>query len=268
MSRWVRWYEGTCEDGKFRVVARMSRVTLRDVLALWAFILEDAGDLEHRGICQRNEDYMAAILDFELDEVNRILEAMEDADLISVGHGEITVCNFKKRQFDSDTDPTASRRKREQRERDAIARHSDVTRDTGGSDNRIQNTEKKVTEADASGAAAPVYTDSKHELWGEGIPILESLGVKGARSIVGRWMRDTKDDAQRVLGAIQRARDARVTDPIPWITRALSIEGNRAAGAPRAKASRSVQDVARELLAEFRGEAPEPPPPMRVVGSG
>jgi hypothetical protein len=45
MSRWFRWYEGTSEDGKFRTVARMSRVTVRDVLALWAFMLEDAATL-------------------------------------------------------------------------------------------------------------------------------------------------------------------------------------------------------------------------------
>lgn len=69
----------------------------------------------------------------------------------------------------------------------------------------------------------PVYTDSKHELWGEGVAILNQLGVaeKAARSNIGRWLRDSKDDAAEVLSAIQRAREHRVIDPIPWITQAL-----------------------------------------------
>lgn len=89
--------------------------------------------------------------------------------------------------------------------------------------------DRETSEAIAweAGASRPVYTDSRHELWGEGIPILESLGVKQSRPIIGRWLKDTKDDAQRVLGAIQRARDARVIDPIPWITRALISENSR-----------------------------------------
>jgi hypothetical protein len=44
------------------------------------------------------------------------------------------------------------------------------------------------------GAVRSVYTDARHELWGEGIPILESLGVRQARPLIGRWLRDTHDD--------------------------------------------------------------------------
>ena len=134
MSRWFRWYEGTSEDAKFRVVARLSRVTVRDVIALWAFILEDAAHLEHRGVCKRNEDFMAATLDFDDGVVERILEAMENNEMISVGHGAITVCNFSKRQFESDADPTASMRQREKRARDKQPSHTPVTRDSRGSD--------------------------------------------------------------------------------------------------------------------------------------
>jgi hypothetical protein len=70
---------------------------------------------------------------------------------------------------------------------------------------------------------SPVYTDSQHELWGEGVAILTALGVQDrtARSNIGRWLRDARNDAVAVLGAIQRARDARVIDPVPWITRAI-----------------------------------------------
>lgn len=152
MSRWVRWYEGTTEDAKFRVVARLSRVTVRDVIALWAFILEDAGHLDHRGVCKRNEDFMAATLDFEEGVVERILEAMKANEMISVGHGEITVCNFCKRQFESDTDPTASRRQREKRQRDRSSRNGPVTRDSRGSDT---DTDTEAEKKESAALRAP-----------------------------------------------------------------------------------------------------------------
>jgi hypothetical protein len=82
----------------------------------------------------------------------------------------------------------------------------------------------KGSEAKASGAIAPVYTDARRQLWAEGVPILVSLGEKEARSrqMVGLWLKQTSDDAVRVLGAIQRARDHRVHGPVAWITRALN----------------------------------------------
>jgi hypothetical protein len=82
----------------------------------------------------------------------------------------------------------------------------------------------KGSEAKASGALAPIYTDARHQLWAEGVPILVSLGEKEARSrqMVGLWLKQTSDDATRVLGAIQRARDQRVHGPVAWITRALN----------------------------------------------
>jgi hypothetical protein len=82
----------------------------------------------------------------------------------------------------------------------------------------------KGSEAKASGAIAPAYSDARHQLWAEGVPILVSLGEKEARSrqMVGLWLKQTSDDALRVLGAIQRARDHCVHGPVAWITRALN----------------------------------------------
>jgi hypothetical protein len=254
MSRWFRWYEGTTEDAKFRLVARLSRVTIRDVIALWAFILEDAAHLDHRGVCRRNEDFMAATLDFEDGVVERILEAMENADMISVGHGAITVCNFGKRQFESDADPTANDRQKRKRERDKQASNAHVTRDSRPPETETY-TEKKEAEAIASDAAAPpVYTDSKHELWGEGIAILGALGVpdRKARPIIGRWLRDAKDDAQAVLGAIQRARDNRVIDPVPWITRAIGAGHAATQNRSPIAGWQASRDAGRDAYAELK----------------
>ena len=91
--------------------------------------------------------------------------------------------------------------------------------------------EEKEIHSDPNGSeapASPVYTDSKHELWGEGVLILGQLGIpeRAARSNIGRWLKDTGDDAQTVLGAIQRARDHRIIDAIPWITQSLKTKRN------------------------------------------
>jgi hypothetical protein len=152
MSLWFRWYEGTTEDGKFRVTARNAGVTVRDVIALWAFILEDASSDEHRGICTRNEDFMASVLDFDDGVAERILEAMEDQNMISVGHGNITIINWGKRQFETDkTDGTNAERQRRFRER---YKETGAKRDRNGS---VTAEKRPETEADTE-------TDKKKEL--------------------------------------------------------------------------------------------------------
>ena len=169
MSRWFRWYEGTAEDGKFRVVARVSRVTVRDAIALWAFILEDAAHLEHRGVCHRNEDFMASILDFDDGVVERILEAMERVGMISVGHGAITVCNFGKRQFDGDADPTAAerqRRKRE-RERDRAVSNADVTRDSRPPETETETETETEEEKKGEPPSMPGEITEAMEAWNQ-----------------------------------------------------------------------------------------------------
>jgi hypothetical protein len=93
----------------------------------------------------------------------------------------------------------------------------------------------------------PAYTDARHELWAEGVPILTDLGVKetAARGCIGRWLKQTDDNAETVLAAIQRARDGRVIDPIPWITQAIKPKAN---GSSHAQENRSVHAAADRLV--------------------
>lgn len=89
-----------------------------------------------------------------------------------------------------------------------------------------------LSNADALGAEAPqapAYTDARHELWAEGKPMLESLGMKAAQcgKMIGQWLKDTDDDCAGVLDAIRRAREARPQEVIPWITKALPTKANR-----------------------------------------
>lgn len=115
----------------------------------------------------------------------------------------------------------------------------------------VRDKEKNSEPNGSDAKASPIYTDSTHELWGEGIPILRNLGVseRDARSNVGRWLRETKNDAQRVLGAIQRARDARAIEPIAWVTRGLQTNGNGQNHAGN-RANQTIDEAGAELFAE------------------
>lgn len=155
--------------------------------------------------------------------VARFFDALRTDTMIDTqpGHGVsiITICKYNQYQRVSLPDRDASGT-----ETGTQAGH-ERDKEEGRKD------KEEDSEANASGAgappeaAAPVYTDSKHELWGEGVAILVQMDVpvESARKNIGRWLRDFKDDVL-VLGAIQRARDARVGKPIGWITQAL---GNR-----------------------------------------
>ncbi|WP_454628450.1 hypothetical protein [Bradyrhizobium cenepequi] len=144
-------------------------------------------------------------------------DAMIDAST-DAGITVITICNYDKYQKvslprdagnDAQTDAAATQQRRK----------VESTESTEGS-SELRSAPPR--------ASAPIYTDSRHELWGEGVPILISMGIveSSARSNIGRWLKTMRDDAQAVLGAIQRARDNRVHNPIPWITHALARPTN------------------------------------------
>ena len=197
MSRWFRWYEQTCEDGKFRVVARLSRVTVRDVIALWAFMLEDAAHLEHRGVCMRDEDFMAGVLDFDDGVVERILESMESAGLISVGHGAITICNWGKRQFEGDADPTAAERQRRKRERDKTVSNGPVTRDSRppDTDTDTDTEERKISRK----APRRISYPPRYLVFWEGYPTDALMSKSEAFT---EWQKLSSEDQEAAIASL------------------------------------------------------------------
>lgn len=129
MNRWFRWYRGTSENPKFRLAARNGTVTGRNgekryvtlvtVMAVWQVLLEDAASENHRGVCEKREDFIAAALDIsDVEDVNAALRGLEYVGLISVGIGDITIRNWDKWQYNQDVvDPTAADRQKRFRER-------------------------------------------------------------------------------------------------------------------------------------------------------
>jgi hypothetical protein len=42
-----------------------------------------------------------------------------------------------------------------------------------------------------------------------------------ARSLIGKWLRDAKDDARKVLRTIEDAQEQNAAEPVAWIEAAL-----------------------------------------------
>ena len=67
--------------------------------------------------------------------------------------------------------------------------------------------------------------DARAELWRAGLPILSRLTGKppnGCRSLIGRWLRDLKDDCAALLLILREAEAARPAEPVAWITAAIA----------------------------------------------
>lgn len=171
--QWFRWYRGTSEDAKFRQVARYGSVTVRDVLAVWAVLLEDASEPDHRGICTRDEDFIAAVLDLEPEQAQMILEGMQVARLIDVGAGEISIKRWKERQFECDvSDPTAAQRMRRYRERkrEKTARYGSVTPQI-----RPDSDTDSESESESPPKSPPLGGEEQRPLNGQGKPSKNDL---------------------------------------------------------------------------------------------
>lgn len=118
MNPWLRWYAGTCEDVKFRIVASNADVTQATVTGVWACLLEDASHVTHRGIALRGMDYWTEVTGLHEAELGRILEGMKGVGLITEDNGKYLIVQWKIRQFESDVkDPTNAQRQRRYRER-------------------------------------------------------------------------------------------------------------------------------------------------------
>lgn len=232
MSKWFRWYEGTTEDGKFRMVARNASVTVATVIGVWAALLEDAAHEDHRGVSVRQEAYFAAVLDIDEGTLQAILTAMDAAGLISVGAGAITINKWKDRQFETDrTDSTNAERQR--RHRAKRQRNGSVTAETrpdtdSDSDtNTESNTHPSESEAvrEADGRPEdPFWVKCKAALNGtteRAIDIVRNAdGPYGTKAGAAQWLAELIDDtsADAVVQAIRfvevkRDRNEPVSNP-------------------------------------------------------
>lgn len=84
---WFRWFHGTTSDPKLAVVAKRSKQPRHVVLACWAVLLEYASEQDNRGdIGGIDLEIMAVTLDLDIEQVESVLTAMRDKDMIEGDH--------------------------------------------------------------------------------------------------------------------------------------------------------------------------------------
>lgn len=83
---WFRWHHGSVTDPKFQLIARRSKQRLGDVLAVWAYVLEQASASSDRGrYGELDCESIDCLLGMDDGSAAAILAAMHDRGLLSNG---------------------------------------------------------------------------------------------------------------------------------------------------------------------------------------
>lgn len=100
------------------------------------------------------------------------------------------------------------------------------------------------SEAAVAAPANRIFENARQELWGAGKELLGELGIgpSKAGTMIGRWLKETGDDAAGVLDAIRRAREHKPVDPVAWIVMALPTR-RRSANGHHAKPPSALQTL-------------------------
>ncbi len=116
---WFRWHHGSVTDPKFQLVARKAGASLPDVIAVWAYILEEASAADVRGEFSIDAEAVDCMFGFEDGKTSSILAVMGSRGILDGNR----IASWDKRQPKKEDD-TATDRKRRQRERENQERQS------------------------------------------------------------------------------------------------------------------------------------------------
>ena len=106
---WFRMYHGMPFDTKLRVVAKRAGQPMGVAVVVWACMLDAASQHDPRGIAVVDAEEIAVALDFELEGIEAILQAMLDKGMIDEdGHLEA----WDKRQHTTSTERSKKSRAR------------------------------------------------------------------------------------------------------------------------------------------------------------
>lgn len=122
---------------------------------------------------------------------------------------------------------------------------------------RLQPQPEKDSEPSGSDAAdtASAPASARDLVWREGVPILAALTGKSSsqcRTVLGRLLRDLRDDCPRVLLVLQQCQQAHPVDPLAWLSAAAKPRDGPINGAERRIADR--RDAMHRLV---YGDEPE-----------
>lgn len=213
---WFRWHHGSVTDPKFGLIAKKAGARVSDVIAVWAYVLENASAEADRGsIGELDFDSIDFLFGLEDGQAARIVDSMTQRGLIVDGR----IASWDKRQPKRE-DSTAADRKRLQRERDhelrianaqgqgvtdgesrdVTQRHANVT----SSHDRGEERREEYSSAEAEGAEAPP-SDPPAEL----CPHSEIIELYHSTLPAARRIRDWTPARQQALRARWREKAER-----------------------------------------------------------
>lgn len=241
--RWCRLYNETPADPKFRYIAAQAGVAPVVVIGVWTAMLCHASGRagSERGTLAGWDPRIVAFdLGMDPPVLMRVQGAMEG--LLLDGTRLIA---WDKRQFETDSSRERTRAWRErQASRDVTDGKRDVTnRHQPSRDVPDTESEKNSDPTDQAPPPAPpelpAPPDARAVLWREGLPRLERLtGKRGqaVRGLMGKMLREARDDCALVSSVLHDAEVAQPMDPIPWVKAAIARRMGGAAD-PRDKAA-------------------------------
>jgi hypothetical protein len=271
MSRWFRHYAGLCRDDKLVSAAIKAKQPVERVVWVWCAILESAAEIDDNGRYELDCAEVAYFLRADEDHIHSVENALGDMGRVSDG----SVVKWGNRQFSSDRskERVAAHRERKRTEKrgDALgepSRNDDVTlqeRHCNSPETELE-TDIQLAEANCPAEPAPKPAVSLvDQLWTDGILTLETMHVvtPKARSMVGKWLKDTGSDAGRVLWAINEASIHGSGDPIPYIARVLSDRSTEQRAPPRQARRNTALDELNDIADRMFGNVQQFP---RIAG--
>jgi hypothetical protein len=158
LMEWLRWYHGTTTDPKWRMIAKRTGQPVAVVVAVWAHMMETAGQATERGTLDGwRDDVTAALLDMEEADVRSIREAMRGLTI----DGETLPAWAKRQPKREDGSAERARRWRESKKEERTQPNATERAGTPEERRVEKRTDLKETVSNETGADAPQdeYTD-------------------------------------------------------------------------------------------------------------
>jgi len=200
MALWFRMYEGTLDDPK---VQKLPPKMFKAWINLLCLASRHDGEIPEASVIA----FALRISEVEATDIFAFLfnSGLFDRD----EDGRVTPHNWASRQFKSDVSNERVKRHRQ--------RQRNVT-ETPSESEQIQSRTDSV--ANATGGTRP----PRDVIFAEGLPWLMRRSAKSrdaCAKMIGHWLKETGDDDQAVLDAMQAAEQENPADPFPWIAARL-----------------------------------------------
>ncbi len=277
MADWFRWWHGTVNDPKFGVIAQRAKCKVTDVIAIWAYLLEEASQSETRGnvtavTSNETRNEMCYALQLSNETVTDVVTAMCNRGLIDDGR----LCGWERRQPSREDavnagSKTNAQRQKEWRERNrnkpqennahVTQSNAHVTHQSRAEQNRTDINPlsqaaiepEPETREQSQPAASDAITGRAIEL--ASMLIKRGAALQASNPLVRAWAARGVTDTQALQALdIANERRAQKANPSPVNAGFLdAILGD--VTKPQAAPRRTIHDQRAETIAELTGRS-------------